>query len=187
MTYAPVNGLQLYYETRGTGRPLVLLHGGLMTIDLTFGPLLEPLAASRQVIAVEPQGRGRPRPRALRRVRGQDVGHGARVPGVDRRAAITAGADHADLRRPRLLTVVRRGGDVRTPAGRATRSAPRDHSRRRDPAARRSARTDHPVPRGPLTNATGESRSTCSSQSRRMSPNSRPARAAPSPPRSARD
>jgi pimeloyl-ACP methyl ester carboxylesterase len=58
MPYAPVNGLQLYYETRGTGRPLVLLHGGLMTIDLNFGPLLEPLARSRQVIAVELQGHG---------------------------------------------------------------------------------------------------------------------------------
>jgi pimeloyl-ACP methyl ester carboxylesterase len=58
MTYASVNGLQLYYETRGTGRPLVLLHGGLMTIDLNFGPLLEPLAANRQVIAVELQGHG---------------------------------------------------------------------------------------------------------------------------------
>jgi pimeloyl-ACP methyl ester carboxylesterase len=58
MTYAPVNGLQLYYETRGTGTPLVLLHGGLMTIELNFGPLLEPLAASRQVIAVELQGHG---------------------------------------------------------------------------------------------------------------------------------
>ena len=58
MTYAPVNGLQLYYEKWGTGRPLVLLHGGLMTIDLNFGPLLEPLAASRQLIAVELQGHG---------------------------------------------------------------------------------------------------------------------------------
>ncbi|TMC46401.1 MAG: alpha/beta hydrolase [Chloroflexi bacterium] len=58
MTYASVNGLQLYYETRGSGRPLVLLHGGLMTIDLNFGPLLEPLAATRQVIAVELQGHG---------------------------------------------------------------------------------------------------------------------------------
>src|SRR5712671_4312082 len=58
MAYAPANGLQLYYETRGSGRPLVLLHGGLMTIDLNFGPLLEPLAASRQVIAVELQGHG---------------------------------------------------------------------------------------------------------------------------------
>src|SRR5437764_9807350 len=58
MTYASVNGLQLYYETHGSGRPLVLLHGGLMTIDLNFGPLLEPLAAARQVIAVELQGHG---------------------------------------------------------------------------------------------------------------------------------
>ena len=58
MTYVPVNGLQLYYETRGTGTPLVLLHGGLLTIDLNFGPMLEPLAATRQVIAVELQGHG---------------------------------------------------------------------------------------------------------------------------------
>jgi pimeloyl-ACP methyl ester carboxylesterase len=58
MTYAPVNGLQLYYEIHGLGRPLVLLHGGLLTIDLSFGPLLEPLAAGRQVIAVELQGHG---------------------------------------------------------------------------------------------------------------------------------
>ena len=58
MTYASVNGLQLYYETHGCGRPLVLLHGGLLTIDLNFGPLLEPLAASGQVIAVELQGHG---------------------------------------------------------------------------------------------------------------------------------
>ncbi len=58
MTYAPVNGPQLYYERHGTGRPLVLLHGGLMTIELNFGPLLEPLAACRQVIAVELQGHG---------------------------------------------------------------------------------------------------------------------------------
>jgi pimeloyl-ACP methyl ester carboxylesterase len=53
-----VNGLQLYYEVRGSGRPLVLLHGGLLTIDLNFGPLLEPLAASRRLIAVELQGHG---------------------------------------------------------------------------------------------------------------------------------
>jgi pimeloyl-ACP methyl ester carboxylesterase len=58
MAYASVNGLQLYYEVHGSGRPLVLLHGGLMTIDLNFGPMLEPLAASRQVIAVETQGHG---------------------------------------------------------------------------------------------------------------------------------
>ena len=58
MAYASVNGLQLYYEVSGSGRPLVLLHGGLLTIDLNFGPLLGPLAAGRQVIAVELQGHG---------------------------------------------------------------------------------------------------------------------------------
>src|SRR5215472_2948503 len=60
MAYAPVNGLELYYEIHGSGRPLVLLHGGLLTIGLNFGPLLEPLAVSRQVIAVELQGHGHP-------------------------------------------------------------------------------------------------------------------------------
>ena len=54
-----MNGVQLYYEIHGAGRPLVLLHGGFMTIDLNWGPLLEPLAATRQVIAVELHGHGR--------------------------------------------------------------------------------------------------------------------------------
>src|ERR1700761_9508713 len=58
MTYASVNGLELYYEVHGSGQPIVLLHGGLLTIDLNFGPLLGPLAESRQVIAVELQGHG---------------------------------------------------------------------------------------------------------------------------------
>jgi pimeloyl-ACP methyl ester carboxylesterase len=57
--YAPVNGLDMYYEVHGTGRPLVLLHGGLLTIDLTFGPMLAAFATSRQAIAVELQGHGR--------------------------------------------------------------------------------------------------------------------------------
>jgi pimeloyl-ACP methyl ester carboxylesterase len=59
MTYASVNGQELYYEIRGSGRPLVLLHGGVLTIELAFGPLLEPLAATRQVIGVELAGHGR--------------------------------------------------------------------------------------------------------------------------------
>jgi pimeloyl-ACP methyl ester carboxylesterase len=62
MSYATVNGQELYYETRGGpldgARPLVLLHGGLQTTDLAFGPLLEPLAAGRPVIAIELQGHG---------------------------------------------------------------------------------------------------------------------------------
>jgi pimeloyl-ACP methyl ester carboxylesterase len=56
--YAPVNDLNLYYEIHGEGRPLVLLHGAYMTIDM-MAPLLAPLAAQRQVIAVELRGHGR--------------------------------------------------------------------------------------------------------------------------------
>lgn len=58
--YAPVNGLQLYYEIHGSGgTPLVLLHGSFMTIDLTWQDLLPHLADHRQVIAVEMQAHGR--------------------------------------------------------------------------------------------------------------------------------
>jgi pimeloyl-ACP methyl ester carboxylesterase len=57
--YAPVNGLQLYYEVHGTGQPLVLLHGGLLTIESNFAAMIPTLAATRQVIAVELQGHGR--------------------------------------------------------------------------------------------------------------------------------
>ena len=57
--YTSVNGLQMYYEIHGSGGvPLVLLHGGLMTIEL-FGAVLPELAKTRQVIAVELQGHGR--------------------------------------------------------------------------------------------------------------------------------
>jgi pimeloyl-ACP methyl ester carboxylesterase len=56
--YASVNGLRLYYEIHGAGRPLVLLHGGLLTIDLNFGALIPALAAGRQVIGIELQGHG---------------------------------------------------------------------------------------------------------------------------------
>src|SRR2546430_3112498 len=57
-SYASVNGLNMYYEIHGTGKPLVLLHGGLATIDVLFGQLLPPLAQARQVIAVELQAHG---------------------------------------------------------------------------------------------------------------------------------
>ena len=57
--YADVNGINLYYETHGTGRPLILLHGGLMSGEM-FGPLIPALtAAGHQVIAPDLQGHGR--------------------------------------------------------------------------------------------------------------------------------
>jgi pimeloyl-ACP methyl ester carboxylesterase len=55
--YAPVNGLNLYYEIRGTGEPLILLHGGVVGITM-FGPNLTALAEKQKVIAVELQGHG---------------------------------------------------------------------------------------------------------------------------------
>jgi pimeloyl-ACP methyl ester carboxylesterase len=59
MPYADVNGLHLYYEEHGGGPPLVLLHGGLMTIELNFGIALPVLAERHRVIAIELQGHGR--------------------------------------------------------------------------------------------------------------------------------
>src|ERR1700751_5620038 len=56
--YAEVNGINLYYETRGAGRPLILLHGGLGSGEM-FGPIMPALAERHQVIAVDLQGHGR--------------------------------------------------------------------------------------------------------------------------------
>ena len=52
--YAPVNGLNAYFEIHGAGEPLVLLHGAYMNVD-GMVPLLRPLAEHRQVIALELQ------------------------------------------------------------------------------------------------------------------------------------
>ena len=56
--YAEVNGINLYFEIHGTGRPMILLHGGLGSGEM-FGPVLPLLAQNHQVIAVDLQGHGR--------------------------------------------------------------------------------------------------------------------------------
>ncbi len=56
--YVPANGVNYYYEIYGRGAPLLLLHGGLGSIEM-FGPILPTLAKGRQVIAVDLQGHGR--------------------------------------------------------------------------------------------------------------------------------
>ena len=58
-SYASVNGLQMYFESHGRGRPLVLLHGGLNTIETSFGGVLPYFAATRHVVAMEQQAHGR--------------------------------------------------------------------------------------------------------------------------------
>ena len=56
--YADVNGLKMYYEVYGTGKPLLLLPGALSGISTAFGKLIPLLATERQIIAVEFQGYG---------------------------------------------------------------------------------------------------------------------------------
>lgn len=53
-----VNGIDYYYEIRGEGEPLLLLHGGLGQIEM-FGANLKTLQEKRQVIGVDLQGHGR--------------------------------------------------------------------------------------------------------------------------------
>ena len=59
--YAPVNGVDMYWESRGEGGvPLVVTHGGYGLTSM-FGDLLDQLAAKRQVVAIELQGHGHTR------------------------------------------------------------------------------------------------------------------------------
>lgn len=57
--YAQIDGLSIYYEVHGGGPPLVLLHGGLLTIEGNFGDVLPALAERHRVVAIELQGHGR--------------------------------------------------------------------------------------------------------------------------------
>jgi triacylglycerol esterase/lipase EstA (alpha/beta hydrolase family) len=57
--YAPVNGINMYYEVHGGGEPVVLLHGAFMTITNNWAGWIGELSKTRKVIAVEMQGHGR--------------------------------------------------------------------------------------------------------------------------------
>src|SRR5690348_15181864 len=56
--YVEANGVDYYYEIHGRGQPLLLLHGGLGSLD-RFAPILPQLVKQRQVIAVDLHGHGR--------------------------------------------------------------------------------------------------------------------------------
>jgi pimeloyl-ACP methyl ester carboxylesterase len=56
--YAPIGNLRIYYEIRGTGEPLILLHGALGATEM-FAPILPALAEHHRVISVDLQGHGR--------------------------------------------------------------------------------------------------------------------------------
>jgi pimeloyl-ACP methyl ester carboxylesterase len=55
--YAPINGINLYYEVHGTGNPLIMLHGGFETFE-RFAALSPALATNFQVIGVDLYGHG---------------------------------------------------------------------------------------------------------------------------------
>ena len=56
--YSEVNGINMYYEIHGQGKPLVLIHGGGSTIETSFGNIIPLLSKSRQIIAMELQAHG---------------------------------------------------------------------------------------------------------------------------------
>lgn len=56
--YAPVNGIKVYYEVYGKGKPVILLHGAFYTIGMNWGQLIPELSKTRKVIAIEMQGHG---------------------------------------------------------------------------------------------------------------------------------
>jgi pimeloyl-ACP methyl ester carboxylesterase len=108
--YAEVNGINLYYEIHGSGRPLVLLHGGLGSGEM-FGPIIPRLSETHQVIAVDLQAHGRTadveRPIALTTMSddiGALIGHlGVGRPDVMGYSLGGGVAFHAALRHPGLV------------------------------------------------------------------------------------
>ncbi len=57
--HAAVNGLRMYYEVHGQGRPVVLLHGGMNSIHTSFARQIPVFSRTRRVIAIDQMGHGR--------------------------------------------------------------------------------------------------------------------------------
>lgn len=57
--YADVNGLKMYYEVYGQGKPVVLIHGSYMNIPLNWAHIIPLLAKDHKVIVAEMQAHGR--------------------------------------------------------------------------------------------------------------------------------
>jgi pimeloyl-ACP methyl ester carboxylesterase len=56
--YAEVNGLHMYFEEYGKGKPLVMIHGAASTVQTTFGRLIPELSKTHRIIGVEMQAHG---------------------------------------------------------------------------------------------------------------------------------
>lgn len=57
--YATVNGVRMYYEVHGDGRPVVLLHGGMNSIHTSFAKQIPEFSRAHRVIAIDQMAHGR--------------------------------------------------------------------------------------------------------------------------------
>jgi hypothetical protein len=176
--YAPVNGLEMYYEVHGTGRPLVLLHGAMSTIETSFGEVLPAFAETRDRAAgARPHSRHRT-PAHLRTDAGRHGRAAATARGRGRRLLLLQhGLGHrgpAGLAafgpdpeaRPRLAGRVEGRGSIRRLPRRSRASPPRTSPVRSSRAPTRRSPRSRRTGRGWSGSATG---STSSSRACRMS------------------
>ncbi|HEV8650644.1 MAG TPA: alpha/beta hydrolase [Actinomycetes bacterium] len=166
--YASVNGLKMYYEIHGSGRPLVLLHGSLSAIETSFGKLLPDLAKTRQVIAVEQQAHGHTadidRPLTIQQM-ADDTAALLRQQGIDEAdlfgyslgagIALAIAIQHPDLVRTLgpISIRARRGCDGRSPGG--ARPPRRRRGRAGGRGTRRSPRPAPSAGRGRTSSSGG--------------------------------
>jgi pimeloyl-ACP methyl ester carboxylesterase len=57
--YAPINGLKMYYEVYGEGKPLVMIHGSYMNINMNWSQVIPILSKERKIIVADMQGHGK--------------------------------------------------------------------------------------------------------------------------------
>jgi pimeloyl-ACP methyl ester carboxylesterase len=57
--YVQVGDARIYYEVYGKGKPLVVLHGGIVGSTYEMAPFIDSLSKSYQVIAVSTRGHGK--------------------------------------------------------------------------------------------------------------------------------
>src|SRR2546429_8812507 len=112
---ARVNGIELGYQVLGTGKPLVLLHGGFGSLEM-FGPNVDLLAKKNQVIGVDLQSHGRS-PAADRPMRfesmADDIAELVRSLGLERAAIMGFSLGGGGGRRAPPPDPPRRGADPR--------------------------------------------------------------------------
>ncbi len=84
--YVLANGLQIYYESVGSGKPLVLLHGGTLTLQM-WNDLLPQFSPHFKVIMIDSRGHGKtnnPSGQITYRLMADDVAEFIREAGLEK-------------------------------------------------------------------------------------------------------